>query len=64
MNEKVVVEMTQDELKIVHEFMSRVDLKGAEVPAFARVLSLFNAALSKVQQAAGGPEPIGLDSKE
>jgi len=61
MNEKAVIEMTQEEVKIFHEFMSRVDLKGAEVPAYARLIGLVNAAVSKVQN---GPEPIGLESKE
>lgn len=45
--EKVNVEMTPDELKITLELLSRTQLTGKEVMAYAQVFNLFQTALSQ-----------------
>jgi len=45
--EKKTIELTTDEIKITLEFLSRAQMTGKEVPAYAQVFNRFQDALAQ-----------------
>ena len=42
------IEITKEEINALATFLQRVDLKGAEVPAYNRIISILNKPISEI----------------